>query len=127
MAVWSLAHRKEVYRAKGGKPNRVGLVDLPHVTAVAFLPAAAAAPPGPAGAEPEEAGPPPLRLLAGTAKHKLWLYDLAAGKRPQLEVAWGETRVTALAPEPDGEPCQAGCDRKNGGSGVHERGRWAHG
>lgn len=36
--VWSLATSQEVFKAKGGKPNRVGNVDLPHVTAVTFLP-----------------------------------------------------------------------------------------
>ncbi len=35
MQVWSLAHRKEVYGAKGVPLES----DLPHVTAIAFLPA----------------------------------------------------------------------------------------
>lgn len=85
---------------------RVGLVDLPHITAIAFLPSAATSCSAATAtaAAPQEL--PPLRVLAGTAQHKLWLYELSIGKRPQMDLAWGETKITALAPEPGGE-CHA--------------------
>eukprot|EP00983_Pelagomonas_calceolata_P080545 1155190-Pelagomonas_calceolata.AAC.1 len=35
-------------------------------------------------------------------QHKLWMYDLRAGKRPQIEIEWGDARVTALVADPDG-------------------------
>ena len=47
--------------------------------------------------------PTASQVLAGTAQHKLWLYDLKVGRRPQMDIAWGEAKITALAPEPDGE------------------------
>ena len=85
-------------------------MDLPNITALAFIPSpsgptgpAAAAAAGAQGPGDESDGPPPLKVLAGTAQHKLWLYDLKIGKRPQMDLAWGEAKITALAPEPDGE------------------------
>ncbi|KAG1673183.1 hypothetical protein FOA52_015294 [Chlamydomonas sp. UWO 241] len=123
--VWDLDSSLPVWKAKGGKPNMVGLVDLVHVTALAFLlpaavgkedeeagegdeAAAAASNTRPAASGGEGAGEgaegevPRLRILAGTVKHKLWLYDTGVGKRPQLELAWGEARVTALAAQGPG-------------------------
>jgi hypothetical protein len=44
-----------------------------------------------------------LQVLVGTAKHKLWLYDIRAGRKPQSELVWGEGRITALLPQADGE------------------------
>lgn len=35
-------------------------------------------------------------------QHKLWMYDLRVGKRPQVDMEWGDARVTALAADPDG-------------------------
>ena len=69
----------------------MGLVDRPWNTAIAFLPPA-----------PGAGGAPGSRLLVGTGHHKLRLYDAEAGKRPQVELAWGETRITCLALEPQG-------------------------
>ena len=83
--------------------NRVGLVDLPNITALAFIPSPSLLPDAPSGPPEGADGPPPLKVLAGTAQHKLWLYDLKAGRRPQMDLAWGEAKITALAPEPDGE------------------------
>ncbi|GAX76123.1 hypothetical protein CEUSTIGMA_g3566.t1 [Chlamydomonas eustigma] len=105
--VWDLATQKEVFHAKGGKPNKVGLVDLPHITAITFLPShtrnsaiSTAQETGPtSGTEPSA---PLLKVLAGTARHKLWLYDLVKGRRPQLELIWGESKITALKPESSG-------------------------
>lgn len=77
-----------VYIAKGGKPNKVGLVDKPWNTAVAFLP-----------------GSNGTKILVGTGFHKLRLYDTAIGKRPQLDVLCGTARVTALATEARGDRC----------------------
>jgi ribosome biogenesis protein NSA1 len=71
--------------AKGGRPNAVGLPDRPWNSAAAFLP-------GGGGS----------KVVVGTGYRKLRLYDSKAGKRPQLDVAFGEARVTALAPQADG-------------------------
>ncbi len=116
MQIWNLSTQREVFRAKGGKPNRVGLVDPANVTAVTFIPEASTSGAEAGGgaqassAQPQEGaqegGDPPLpqqRVLVGTAKHKLYLYDPRVGKRPQLDVSWGEARVTALAAPEDGE------------------------
>lgn len=94
LSVYDVAAQSAAFQAKGGKPNRVGNVDLPHGTAVAYVP-------GPSGS-----GAAGQLVLVGTAKHKLWLYDTRVGKRPQMDLAWGESRVTALAPEADGEPAR---------------------
>lgn len=56
MQVWSLqgganGARAEEFRAKGNKPNRIGLVDLPHITALTFMP-----------------DPDGQRVMAGTAE-----------------------------------------------------------
>lgn len=111
-SIWDLATASKVWQGKGGKPNRVGLVDKPYPTALAFLPgsgAAAAGPPaaaanghGAAEEGSEEAGIS-RRFVAGSATAKLHIYDTAAGKRPQQEVVFGESRVTALAVEQGGE------------------------
>ena len=37
----------------------------------------------------------------GQGKHKLRVYDTKC-RRPVLQLAWGEARITALAPEPSG-------------------------
>jgi ribosome biogenesis protein NSA1 len=91
--------------------HRVGLVDIPHITAITFLPpltnsSVDSTTPGPTPApESGRVDMPALRVLAGTAKHKLWLYDLGKGKRPQLELVWGESKITALKLEHSGETC----------------------
>lgn len=77
-----------VFVAKGGKANKVGLSDRPWNSAVAFFP-------GTNGA----------KVWVGTGYHKIRLYDSTAGKRPQLELSFGDARITALAPEPDGQRC----------------------
>ncbi|KAF5835052.1 hypothetical protein DUNSADRAFT_7996 [Dunaliella salina] len=66
--------------------GRCGLVDLPHLTAATFIP-----------------DPSNQLVVVGTIKHKLWMYDLRAGKRPQVEMEWGDARVTALVADPDGQ------------------------
>lgn len=66
-----------------------GLVDKPWNTALAFVP----------GGEGHT-------ILVGTGEHKLRLYDTRQ-RRPALQVEFGDTLVTALAPEPSGE--QMGC------------------
>ncbi|KAF8063103.1 WDR74 [Scenedesmus sp. PABB004] len=101
-SVWDLSTGARLWQAKGGKPDMLGLVDRAFTTALACLPAApgaaAAAEAGGGGAAPA----PALRFVAGNASSKVHVYDTAAGRRPQLEVTFGETRVTALAPEPSG-------------------------
>ena len=76
---------------------QLGLVDKPWNTALAFLPDAAREAPAAAGSSDSGSG---NVLLVGTGYHKLRLYDVRAGKRPQAELAFGEARITALAPEP---------------------------
>jgi WD40 repeat protein len=79
-----------LFIAKGGARNKVGLSDLPWNSAVTFY--------------PNTEG---MKIWVGTGYHKVRLYDRAAGKKPQLEIAFpmGESRITALAPEGDGNRC----------------------
>lgn len=112
--VWDLttAPPHEVFKAKGGKPDKLGLVDKVNCTSLAFLP-------GPAllslhkenepsikkkeivAVEDKNAPTlPPLTLISGTAGHKLYVYQPAIGRRPQVDLPYGETRVTALLPDP---------------------------
>lgn len=118
LSVWDVATQQAVYRAKAGKPNRSGLLDKPWVTAVALLPSAGSSRAGSigstssagataAGGGGEGVAAPAVHVVTGTAHHKLKLYDLRAGRRPQLAVEWGEARITALAPEPTGLRCWA--------------------
>ena len=44
-----------------------------------------------------------VQVLVGTAKHRLRLYDVRAHRRPALDLEFGDTRITSLATEPDGE------------------------
>lgn len=43
-----------------------------------------------------------MQVLVGTAKHTLRLYDVKHGRRPVLDISFGEARITALAPAADG-------------------------
>jgi hypothetical protein len=100
--IWDLSSGTRVWQGKGGKPNRVGLVDKAFTTALAFLPAggdAAAAATADGGGSSSIA----RRFVAGTACAKLQLYDTSAGRRPQKQVVFGETRITSVAPEANGE------------------------
>ncbi len=81
----ALPDQPAVFTAKGSKPNRVGLVDKPWNSAVAFFP-----------------GSNGNKIWTGTGYHKLRLYDSTTSKRPQTEVEFGSSRITALAPEADG-------------------------
>ncbi|GFR50564.1 hypothetical protein Agub_g12838 [Astrephomene gubernaculifera] len=83
-----------LFAGKAGKPSRSGLQDLAHVTALSYIP-----------------GQGDQQILVGTAKHKLWLYDMRAGRKPQAEVVWGEGRITALLPQPDGQRVWVGNGR----------------
>lgn len=38
LSIWDIATQQRSYSAKGAKPNRVGLMDLPDNTAVTFIP-----------------------------------------------------------------------------------------
>ena len=38
LSIWDIATQQRSYIAKGSKPNRIGLVDHPNNTAVAFIP-----------------------------------------------------------------------------------------
>lgn len=129
-SLWDLSTAKKVWQGKGGKPNRVGLVDKPFPTAAAFLPSsgdsaasngaaatAAAAQAGTSGQGEEAGSSISRRFVVGSAVAKLHVYDTAAGKRPQQEAVFGESRITALAVQPDGESCSAA-------AGWQEE--WAH-
>lgn len=89
LSLWSLATQQRTYQAKGAKPNRIGLMDKPWNTAVAFLPGSGA-----------------RRLVVGTGQHKVRVYQVSQ-KRPLLSVEFGEGKVTALAPLADGLKCWA--------------------
>ena len=45
-----------------------------------------------------------MQVLVGTGKSKLRLYDTKHGRRPVLDLTFGEARITSLAAEPNGEP-----------------------
>jgi ribosome biogenesis protein NSA1 len=122
-SIWDLAAGSKAWQAKGGKPHRQTLlVDKPFTTAVAFLPDSSSSSSSDSSAElaaaEEESGDAApaavkLRFVAGSASSKVQVYDTAAGRRPQKEVVFGETRVTALAPEQDGEWATAKADMLN--------------
>lgn len=38
LSIWDITTQQKSYSAKGAKPNRVGLMDLPDNTAVTFIP-----------------------------------------------------------------------------------------
>lgn len=52
---------------------------------------------------PSTATAPTTVLLLAAGSLQVRLYDCVAGKRPQMELSWGEGRITALGMEPDGE------------------------
>jgi ribosome biogenesis protein NSA1 len=81
-----LAKLEPLFAAKGAKPNRIGLVDKPWTSAVAFFPDSGA-----------------KKVWTGTGHYKLRLYDINTSKRPVTEVTWGAARITALAAEPNGD------------------------
>lgn len=117
-SVWDIAAGTKLWQAKGSKPHRQTLlVDKPFTTAVAFLPSSSSVSkdgetnqPLIAAADGEdEAAAVSVRFVAGSVSSKLHVYDTAAGRRPQSEVVFGETRITAVAPERDGEPAERPC------------------
>ncbi|PRW58950.1 WD repeat-containing 74 [Chlorella sorokiniana] len=114
LRLFDAASGELVFTFKGGKPNKVGLVDKPWNTAIAFLPPTSTSSGGDGNGNAgnsgsrDAAGAAGTRLLVGTNYHKVRLYDSAAGKRPQMEMSWGEGRITALAVEPDGQRCWVG-------------------
>ena len=85
LSIWDLEQSQKQYQAKGNKPNRIGLVDKPWNTAVAFLP-----------------GSNGQKIAVGTAYHKLRIYDVKS-KRPALDMQFGEAKITALAPQSNGQ------------------------
>ena len=101
LGIWDLHQHQRSYHAKGNKPNRIGLVDKPWNTAVAFLP-----------------GSQGQRAVVGTAYHKLRLYDVKS-RRPALDMEVGEAKITALAPQLDGESQLT--DPTSVQTSVHER------
>ena len=100
LGIWDLQLQQRSYHAKCGKPNMIRLVDKPHNTAVAFLP-----------------GSHGHRLVVGTAYHKLRLYDLKS-KRPGLDLEFGEAKITAIAPQRDGEWRQCVQSLQHPSSGI---------
>lgn len=89
LRLWDVLKGEESARLRGGRAHRqTGLMDPAWTSAVAFVPGSAC-----------------RRVVAGTGHYKLRVYDLDHGRRPRLEVAWDEARVTAVAPTPDGAYC----------------------
>lgn len=86
LSVWDLATQQKLYQAKGAKPNAIGLVDKPWDATVAYL-----------------VGDEGCRVAVGTGYHKVRVYDVKAQRRPVMEVSFGESRVTALTPDLDGD------------------------
>mmetsp|Transcript_24417 Transcript_24417/g.67866 ORF Transcript_24417/g.67866 Transcript_24417/m.67866 type:complete len:389 (-) Transcript_24417:35-1201(-) len=87
VAVWSLETQKKAFGAKGAKKDFLGLQDKPWVTALAWLP-----------------GEDTRKVVVGTGSSKVRLYDLSTTmRRPVMEASFEvQTRVTAVAPAPDG-------------------------
>ncbi|CAL8468436.1 g7976 [Coccomyxa elongata] len=85
LSIWDVKSQQQTFLAKSAKPNRIGLVDPPWCSAVAFLP-----------------GSDNSKVLVGTGKSKLRLYDTKHGRRPVLDLTFGQSRITSLAAEPDG-------------------------
>ncbi|KAL4434253.1 hypothetical protein ABPG75_000694 [Micractinium tetrahymenae] len=107
LRLFDVASGELAFAFKGGKPNMVGLVDRPWNTAIAFLPPAS--PSSSSGGGGGDGGAAPgSRLLVGTGYAKVRMYDAEAGKRPQMELTWGDARITCLALEPDGQRCWVG-------------------
>jgi len=86
VAVYDLGARGgHIFRGKGDKPDRLGLVHPPSSSSVVFL----------------DALDPGGRVLAtGTARGRVRLYDSRHGQRPAAFVDIGPKPVTALAPTP---------------------------
>ena len=116
--VWDLSSSSSVFKAKGGKPDKLGLVDKVNCTVLTFLPSLK---PAFSTKDKQEASPPPLTLVSGTASHKLYVYQLAVGRRPQLDLPFGETRVTAIVPDPEGGSQAGPCCWAANGEGIVER------
>lgn len=81
ISIFDLNTKQRMFKGKGPKPDHLGLVEPPFLTASTFLPASN-----------------PYQVLVGTVKHKLLMYDIRVGQRPQMKVDWGEFRVTCLQP-----------------------------
>jgi ribosome biogenesis protein NSA1 len=124
LRVFSVTTGELVYAAKGGRPNMVGLVDKPWNTAVVFLPAvvedandarefgvggSGGTQGGRDGTESARSSSKSAipRIVVGTALKKLRMYDPFIGKRPQLDVVFGDGRVTAVAVDPRSGACWA--------------------
>ncbi|KAK9832561.1 hypothetical protein WJX84_011909 [Apatococcus fuscideae] len=89
LSLWNISTQQKAFQAKGAKPNKLGLMDPPWNSALAFVPAAAG-----------------RKLFVGTGHHKLRLYDVGRA-RPVLNVDFGEGRLTCLAPLSGGDSCWA--------------------
>jgi hypothetical protein len=85
-SVWDLASRTQTFKAKGDKPDRLGMVAPAGGASVAFLPAA---------------DPGGRVFVAGTATGRVRLYDARHGARPAATVALSQKAVTALASPAD--------------------------
>lgn len=85
MSVWNLDTGKQIYLAKAPKPDRIGLVEKPRLSAVCFIP-----------------GKESKQILVGTETHKLRLYETSQ-RRPKLVVNFEDGKIMALAPDPEGK------------------------
>jgi hypothetical protein len=106
LSLYDLDAKRRVWQAKSPKPDRTGLAERPHHTAVAFLPGVpeqvGVVGGGEGGGDDNSGNDPPIPrfvLLVGTAVHKVHAYDTAVGKRPQASADWGTARITALVPQ----------------------------
>lgn len=115
LRLYAASNGEQVYVARGGRRNRIGLVDKAWNTALALLGQGDGG--GDAETTPETAPNSLPRCAVGTGYHKLRLYDPRVGKRPQLDADWGEARVTALCRDASA-PCQVWAAN---GAGTLER------
>eukprot|EP00798_Chlamydomonas_sp_ICE-L_P015724 gene15724-21844_t len=120
MQVWSLDSCTEIFRAKGGKPNRVGNVDLAHVTAVAWVGnvdlahvTAVAWLPDEPQASGSDAG---KRVWVANARGDIEALDLSKGDKGgfmqgAIRGAGGSVRMLSLHPGESSLMVSAGLDR----------------
>ncbi|XP_024539483.1 WD repeat-containing protein 74 [Selaginella moellendorffii] len=85
LSLWDLESSSKVWEAKKPRPNNIGLVSLPYVTASTFL-----------------LRDDHRKLVIGTGDYQVRLYDVHAQKRPVVAVTFKESPIKAVAEDPDG-------------------------
>ncbi|KAK9810634.1 hypothetical protein WJX73_006012 [Symbiochloris irregularis] len=90
-SVWDIDTQQQVFAARAPKGNPMTPQEPPWATAIAAVP-----------------GQGGNCFVVGTAHHHIRLFDARAHRRPVCNVNFGESRITALQPEPTGDRCWVG-------------------